>query len=122
MWPPKRLLTTTAGTDDALLGAQLPGDARMSSRRAIAPNQVQTRERRNGFWVTAPFPAPMLGSPDIKKRLFVPFPQEEKEPAGGMTRYFLLPKLLQKEADCQKVNCPAKRGTDCHASLRTGSQ
>ena len=71
--PPVRLPTTTAGTDDALPGAQLPGDARMSSRRACAPKLVHTRERRNGFRVTAPFPAPTLGSPDVKKASFGSF-------------------------------------------------
>ena len=30
--------------------------------------------------------------------------------------------LCEGETDCQKVNCPAGRGTDCHTSLRTGSQ
>ena len=54
--PPASLPTTTAESDAALPGEILPEDARESSRRADAPNSVQTRERRNGLDFGGPIP------------------------------------------------------------------
>ena len=54
--PPVRGPTTTAGTDDALPGDQLPRDARELSQRADTPNPVQNGERSSDLDFDGPFP------------------------------------------------------------------
>ena len=89
-------LSSWAGSVDALPGEKLPGDARGTSRRAAAPNLKQSGCGAAAWTSTACSPAPNAAQSVVKKRLLVPFPRTEKEPAGGMTRYVLLPRVPTK--------------------------
>ena len=90
-------LSSWAGSVDALPGEKLPGDARGTSRRAAAPNLKQSGCGAAAWTSTACSPAPNAAQSVVKKRLLVPFPRTEKEPAGGMTRRSFLPGPWQKK-------------------------